>query len=284
MIRDIEIKELARSFGVPPTTIERDYAQNWLLASLHSIEMVLKGGTGIRKVYIENYRFSDDLDFTLLRAYESPSLISAIQDAIISARDASGIAFLEEVRLIPTDSGYRGNTYFQSGLMQAGNRIGIHLDITDPSNERVLRPVQELKIIHNYSDRMDSVCRVYSLDEIFAEKLRSIFQRTRPRDLYDIYHLIPHITLDDFGDLFHLKCRTKGVKPAIRQILEKREAFAAGWSASLSHQIRPLPDFDVVFEGVIGILKDFGVNDDEEEEEEEVDDEKDNNDADPSND
>jgi len=26
----------------------------------------LKGGTGIRKAFLDNYRFSDDLDFTLL--------------------------------------------------------------------------------------------------------------------------------------------------------------------------------------------------------------------------
>jgi len=39
--------------------VERDYAQNWLLFRLSKtfIKMALKGGTGIRKVYIENYRF-----------------------------------------------------------------------------------------------------------------------------------------------------------------------------------------------------------------------------------
>ena len=51
-----EIKEVAWLFGVPPSTIERDYAQNWLLSSFGSLQMALKGGTGIRKVYIEHYR------------------------------------------------------------------------------------------------------------------------------------------------------------------------------------------------------------------------------------
>lgn len=68
MIPAREIKEHAREYGVPPSTIERDYAQNWLLAFLSPLPMALKRGTGIRKVYIENYRFSDDLDFTLLEA------------------------------------------------------------------------------------------------------------------------------------------------------------------------------------------------------------------------
>ena len=33
------------------------------------MNMDIKGGTGIIKVYIENYRFSDDLDFTLLEKW-----------------------------------------------------------------------------------------------------------------------------------------------------------------------------------------------------------------------
>lgn len=35
MIRDIEIKEKARENGVPETTIEKDYALNWILRSLN---------------------------------------------------------------------------------------------------------------------------------------------------------------------------------------------------------------------------------------------------------
>jgi len=64
MITRREIREKAREFGVPVSTIERDYAQNWLLKPLSSVNMVLKGGTGIRKAYIGDYRFSDDLFYS----------------------------------------------------------------------------------------------------------------------------------------------------------------------------------------------------------------------------
>lgn len=65
MIRNLEIKEIAREFAVPETTIEKDYALSWILNSLHrhTNSLVLKGGTGIRKTYIKNYRFSEDLEF-----------------------------------------------------------------------------------------------------------------------------------------------------------------------------------------------------------------------------
>ena len=57
MIRSQEIKEKAREYGVSTSTIERDYAQDWLLKYLYHPDIILKGGTGIKKVYHENYRW-----------------------------------------------------------------------------------------------------------------------------------------------------------------------------------------------------------------------------------
>ena len=77
MISEVEFKENARMLNVPISSIERDYAQSWLLAYLPN--MAFKGGTGIRKAYINNYRFSDDLDFTLLDIIDINDLKSEIQ-------------------------------------------------------------------------------------------------------------------------------------------------------------------------------------------------------------
>jgi predicted nucleotidyltransferase component of viral defense system len=90
MIPALEIKERAREFGVPTSTIERDYSQNWLLSVLRPINMALKGGTGIRKVFIDNYRFSDDLDFTLLEPVGADTLRAAIGNAIVRVRPKRG--------------------------------------------------------------------------------------------------------------------------------------------------------------------------------------------------
>lgn len=63
MIQYLELREKSREYEIPISTIERDYAQNWILKYLSEIDMALKGGTGIKKIYINDYRFSDDLDF-----------------------------------------------------------------------------------------------------------------------------------------------------------------------------------------------------------------------------
>ena len=55
---------------VPEQTIELDYALGWFLCemSFHSIaeSLAFKGGTALRRCHFGEYRFSEDLDFTLL--------------------------------------------------------------------------------------------------------------------------------------------------------------------------------------------------------------------------
>lgn len=67
---------LARIGGrrIPETVLERDYCLSWILIGLSHSPLkdilIFKGGTCIKKCYIPDYRFSEDLDFTL--AEETP--------------------------------------------------------------------------------------------------------------------------------------------------------------------------------------------------------------------
>ena len=175
MIPDREIKEKARESGVPPSTIERDYAQNWLLAHLSPINMALKGGTGIRKVFIEHYHFSDDLDFTLLEPVDKETLQAAVRDASARAREESGIRFEEDVGIIETVSGFRATAKFRILHSSTTTPINIDLDLTDPDHERIFLPVHERPVFHHYSDRLEASVTSYALEEIMSEKIRSLF-------------------------------------------------------------------------------------------------------------
>jgi len=251
MIPIRELKAKARELGVPPSTIERDYAQNWLLAHLDSLKMALKGGTGIKKVFIDGYRFSDDLDFTLVENYGEDQIQAALAGALAETRDESGIQFRDTVDLNETKSGFRANVYFN--IIQSGsqNPIGIHIDITDKNNEEILLPLLELPIFHDYSDQLETKVTSYSLEEIMGEKIRSVFQRTRPRDLYDIRHIAPQVDRDAVGSILQRKCQLKGIRLDIQTLQEKRSKFSAGWVTSLHHQVRDIPDFNESFEMMI---------------------------------
>ncbi len=246
MIPKNEIKQKAREYEVPESTIERDYAQNWLLMALSSLPFVLKGGTGIRKMYIGAYRFSDDLDFTLLDRIEREELKKMIENAVRVAREESGISFSEDVEFSENENGFKINVYFQ--IMQRGeSRTRIKIDITECKNEKILLPVNTREILHPYSDNLNGTVKVYALEEIMAEKIRSLFQRTRPRDLYDIWYLWDKIDRRKVLNILPEKFRAKNVEMDIKGLESRKGDFKDAWESSLKHQLKELPDFEEVF-------------------------------------
>ena len=256
MISIIEIREHARSDGVPESTIERDYAQNWFLNALYSIDnkMILKGGTGIRKVYITSYRFSDDLDFTLLNKIDKKSLNDLILKSIRNTRKNCGINFDEDIKLDENINGYEVTIYFRI-IRRTGSPHKIKLDITTSKNEKIiLKPIQR-KLIHNYSDELKSKILIYPLNEIISEKLRAIFERTRPRDIYDIVFVWDKVDKLSIPKLFMEKCQYKDVNPDIKYLTDKKDEFKHAWKASLQHQLKIVPDFDMTFKKILKILK-----------------------------
>ena len=250
MISEIELKEKARIFRVLISSIERDYAQSWLLA--HLPKMAFKGGTGIRKAYIDNYRFSDDLDFTLLEKSNFKDLTSKIKKAIQETRNASGISFLDNIRSEEVKNGYVFNIYFRI-LRTSGDPLKIKMDITKKENEIIINPLQKRDIIHVYSDKISAQINVYTLEEMFAEKVRSLFERTRPRDLYDVWYLNKKMTFDK--SLFQKKCKYKKVVPNIDELVTRKINYEKTWEGSLQHQLQELPSATDVFDNVIDFLK-----------------------------
>ena len=130
-----EIRAQARLSGVPLTSVERDYAQSWLLSSLSErFEVALKGGTGVRKVHLEGYRFSDDLDFTLLKDYDVGTIGEGVREAVEVARSWSGIRFMDDVTVKEVDNGFTASVYFRI-IRSTGNPLRIKLDLTRVGNE-----------------------------------------------------------------------------------------------------------------------------------------------------
>lgn len=71
MIRPAEIQKKANREKVRDTQIEKDYILTWILTGVAANEVLstalaFKGGTVLKKFYFEDYRYSEDLDFTLI--------------------------------------------------------------------------------------------------------------------------------------------------------------------------------------------------------------------------
>lgn len=92
----------------------------------------------------------------------------------------------------------------------------------------------------------------YKLEEIVAEKIRSLIQRNRPRDIYDNWYFATMIQPEQFNlikKVLDKKAEQKGIViKNIEQFINdyKREQNMYAWEKSLHHQLAlsNLPNFD----------------------------------------
>lgn len=71
MILQKEIRTFAEQLKVPPDTIDKDYVLGHFLREMFcqpwaKEHLLFKGGTCLKKCYFENYRFSEDIDATII--------------------------------------------------------------------------------------------------------------------------------------------------------------------------------------------------------------------------
>ena len=84
MINKQEIMEEAKKHNLPPNTIEKDYVLSWILAGISESKQlkddwIFKGGTCLKKCYFETYRFSEDLDFTIINMqHRNPEYLKTV--------------------------------------------------------------------------------------------------------------------------------------------------------------------------------------------------------------
>ena len=179
--------------------VEKDYVLGWLLAGISaqkslSQNLIFKGGTCLKKCHLETHRLSEDLDYTVLdkKYVDEDFLINsfeAVSDWVYENSDIEmpkNLISFEKYKNKKGIISVRGKVGFRGPLLQKRNLPKIQLDIT-ASEILVLKPVK-LKVHHPYSDepKRGITAYCYSYVEAFAEKVRALAERARPRDLYDI--------------------------------------------------------------------------------------------------
>jgi len=269
MIRAVEIMEAASVWGLRPDIVERDYVLGWLLAGLSEhprigTQWVFKGGTCLRKCYLETYRFSEDLDFTpTADASLDPDTITTwLIEVVERLGQATGIELppdLVEFGARPNPRGgitVRGKVGYRGPL---GPRTApkIRFDLTG-DEIIVLAPVSR-PVVHPYSDRPtpQSHIRCYPIEEVLAEKIRAMTERGRPRDLYDVVHIYHHEELRlDVGivrGVLAQKCDRRGLPFPTLELWASspnRDELESAWAGMLGHQLPALPSLESVWNEV----------------------------------
>jgi len=259
-----EINDLVSSWGLRDDVIEKDYVLGWLLWGIGSdptlsSSWAFKGGTSLKKCYLDTLRFSEDLDFTVIPPgpYKPKQLKPLFTHILERINDESGINFSVKppvFKFINEFQYTKGQIYYQ-GPRGDKRAASIKLDIS--SGEKIVRPTVLRKIFHSYSDELPkpATVRCYAFEEVFAEKLRAMGERGRPRDLYDIVFLFKHKKLNIHPELIRTtltkKCETKGIQiPTLKTVQNAptKIELISEWKSMLGHQLQVLPSFEQLWE------------------------------------
>jgi predicted nucleotidyltransferase component of viral defense system len=258
---------LARAGGrrIPESVLERDYCLAWLLSSLAGSDLrsklAFKGGTALKRCYFGDYRFSEDLDFTLLEPTSFEDLRLGLEPVYAAVRADSGteFAFDREDRNTHANS----HTFYLRyiGPLPAGGTVKVDITI----REQLVFPIEAQPVLRAYEEFTDlpdgRVVQAYSLKEIATEKVVALADRARnePRDLYDLWHLVSHggIDLASLVPAITAKLAFRNMEPAgIQEAIMKKEArLKALWSVRLANQMSALPPFDQVFREFRRVLR-----------------------------
>lgn len=158
----------------PLQTAEKDYFLAVVLSIIYNSnltdKLVFKGGTAIHHLYLDQLRFSEDLDFTAL----APVSITDLR-AVFEPYD-----FLSIVKFNPSDYSLKLERLKFLGPLGQPNSIKIDIDLS----QTLVMPSCKLPY-RNVFD-MPLEVRGMALDEICAEKVRAVNERARYRDFYDL--------------------------------------------------------------------------------------------------
>jgi predicted nucleotidyltransferase component of viral defense system len=211
MIKPGEIQQKSRAVGVRDQQIEKDYILSWILKGIAQHEQLskvitFKGGTVLKKIYFEDYRFSEDLDFTLIN--------NEISNEQIFEWFRATFEYIKEEANIPLeiinnneDGGINFYISYIGPLGGQGNNKRVKIDISR-SEQLVFEPVMK-DVFIGYSDMEEHQLLCYPLEEVLVEKMRSVMQRMQARDFYDLWYLLEQHGMDvDFARV-NLKASVK---------------------------------------------------------------------------
>ena len=274
MIIQKEIQRIAKELKIQPSVIDKDWVLGHFLNAMFELEeisknFVFKGGTCLKKCYFKDYRYSEDLDFTLVDAdfVVDAKLFSKI---ISVAESNSGAKFhLKDIKpQIHNDvnQGYEVTILFwgsdhkpnQAALPVERWQTKIKLDLS--FSEKILLTPQISNIFHAFSDKdfIKSKVPIYPLNEIVAEKLRSLLQRNRPRDIYDLFFLSQGISSKQYLSIYKMlkqksdnKCINSFDNNDFINALKYKKNERA-WESSLGHHlaIGKLVEFKLAYKTV----------------------------------
>lgn len=135
--------------------LERDYCLAWFLSALSGSDLkpalAFKGGTALKRCYFADYRFSEDLDFTLREPLSFEEIRARLAPVYAMIQEQSGIVFTFDRQ----DPRVRVNTHTfylrYIGPLPGNNDVKVDITI----NEVLSFPLEDRPILRGYPEFAD---------------------------------------------------------------------------------------------------------------------------------
>jgi predicted nucleotidyltransferase component of viral defense system len=257
MIEQGEIAAASERMRVHVAHVQRDYVFGWLLKEIAQDAylgklLVLKGATCLRKVYLPESRYSEDLDFAAAGRIDPAEFSEALKRCCAKVGGITSVKFDIEktlVRLHRTEMGrgevvkeiYRAVLFFADfygNVEQLSLAVQMDVSTMDPP----VLAVAQRSIVHAYSDAglCQGVITCLALEELIAAKLKCLLQRRHALDLFDVayaHFLRDEVSIDLklVASAFLKKTIFRGSPGAAREILlaVPTEGLESDWSERL---------------------------------------------------
>ena len=281
MILQKEIATISEQLGVSKSVIDKDWMLGHFIAAIFNEPelkeaLIFKGGTCLKKCWFEEYRFSEDLDFTSKsQEFElTPNHLKFITKYIEDNTEVkTHIVSLRPLRFQDKLTGYEaiikfwGADHPRNVMPPTPERWQTKIKIEIILYEEMIFEVTERIVSHPYSDKiaLNNVIPCYKIEEVLSEKIRALIQRsyTAPRDYYDIWYLsnnFPDLNWTIIVDAFYKKMKFKNIEfIGVDQLINPKsdKALKGAWKNNLEHQIKKekLPEYAIVKENLLQLFE-----------------------------
>jgi predicted nucleotidyltransferase component of viral defense system len=235
-VRDL-LEKYIETHPVKWSLLEQDYALSWMLYGLMSVpklqeHLVFKGGTCLKKCYFGDYRFSQDLDFSVQGDCPTGDILESLigyactiaTEVLQATKNNITFTCKRYIEKRPHPEQQEAFSILIQYPWQRESLTRIMIEIT--LSEIVFMPPQLLDLIHGYGDEVTAQIQAYTLEEIIAEKIAALISfskklhergwgRSRARDYYDLWRIFSsyqeQIQTSLILDLVAKKCARKNL-------------------------------------------------------------------------
>lgn len=150
-----------------------------------SEELAFRGGTALHKIHLERpYRYSEDLDFVR-------STAGGIRELTQSLTEVGQEPDFE----VRTRISEHPKVYFRT-LSEAGLPIRIKIEVNTHERSPALPHIRVRHGVDSSWWSGEADVRTFDPSELIATKIRALYQRSKGRDLFDLWFALTELRID----------------------------------------------------------------------------------------